>query len=79
MEISFFDRQPLNLSRIEITELLGGRIEVLSQVGHGSGKFISALLSTGRIAEIHRLLLSKFSDSSSKRALSPHLPPSLLS
>lgn len=30
---------------IEITELLGGRIEVLSQLGHGSGEFSSALLS----------------------------------
>lgn len=29
----------------EITELLGGRIEVLSQVGHGSGECPCALLS----------------------------------
>lgn len=29
----------------EITELLGGRIEVLSQVGHGSGECACALLS----------------------------------
>lgn len=44
---------------------------MLSQVGHGSGKFTSALLSTGRIAEIHRLPPKVFRFFIKTRAVAP--------